>query len=158
MLLEFLQSYFWVFILPLEIGLLFIFYKYYFAEFNATAWRERAREPDFLTDILSPVIDSITISTSETVIEKLKHEMLASQGTMARQIMSTNNIESPEDMMMHVSTSLLKSLGYTNPNPLLSIKLAQGLGVLAEKTLSSAKSSPEALNSLKTGQELLNEL
>ena len=100
----------------------------------------------------------VTSTTSDAVIERLKHEMLASQGTMARQIMSDNNIESPEDMMVHVSDSLLKSIGYKNPNPLITMKLAQGLGTLAQKTLSKAKSSPEALNSLKTGQELLQNL
>ena len=120
--------------------------------------KEKAREDNFLTDILSPVIESITNSTSDTVIEKLKYEMLASQGTMARQIMSDNNIESPEDAMMHVSQGLLKSIGYKNPNPLITMKLAQGIGVLAEKTLSQAKSSPDAQIEVKTGSELLNSL
>lgn len=38
------------------------------------------------------------------------------------------------------------------------IKLAQGIGVLAEKTLSNAKSSPKDSNSMKFGSELLQEL
>ena len=108
--------------------------------------------------ILSPVISSITDSTSDTVIEKLKYEMLASQGTMARQIMSENNIESPEDAMMHISDGLLKSIGYKNPNPLITMKLAQGICVLAEKTLSQAKSSPDDQEKVKTGLELLQSL
>ena len=145
-------------IITLELVIIVVLYRKYITSWNAEKWQEKAREDNFLTDILSPVIESITNSTSDTVIEKLKYEMLASQGTMARQIMSDNNIESPEDAMMHVSQGLLKSIGYKNPNPLITMKLAQGIGVLAEKTLSQAKSSPDAQIEVKTGSELLNSL
>lgn len=145
-------------IITLEICLVVVLYRRYITSWNAEKWQEKAREDNFLLDILSPVISSITDSTSDTVIEKLKYEMLASQGTMARQIMSENNIESPEDAMMHISDGLLKSIGYKNPNPLITMKLAQGIGVLAEKTLSQAKSSPDDQEKVKTGLELLQSL
>ena len=145
-------------IITLELAIVVVLYRKYITTWNAEKWQEKCSKDNFLTDILSPVIESITASTSDTVIEKLKYEMLASQGTMARQIMSDNNIESPEDAMMHVSQGLLKSIGYKNPNPLITMKLAQGIGVLAEKTLSQAKSSPDAQNEVKTGLELLNSL
>ena len=145
-------------IITVELVIIVVLYRKYITSWNAEKWQQKAREDNFLTDILSPVIESITASTSDTVIEKLKYEMLASQGTMARQIMSENNIESPEDAMMHISDGLLKSIGYKNPNPLITMKLAQGIGVLAEKTLSNAKSSPEDPEKVKTGLELLNSL
>jgi len=145
-------------IVSVEIFVLVLLYRNYITGWNADKWSQKAKEEGFLTDILAPVIESVASGTSDTVIERLKHEMLASQGTMARQIMSQNNIENPEDMMMHVSDSLLKSIGYKNPNPLITIKLAQGIGVLAEKTLSQAKSSPKDSNSMKFGSELLQEL
>ena len=145
-------------IITLELVIIVVLYRKYITSWNAEKWQEKAREDNFLTDILRPVIESITASTSDTVIEKLKYEMLASQGTMARQIMSDNNIESPEDALMHVSDGLLKSIGYKNPNPLITMKLAQGIGVLAEKTLSKAKSSPDDQEKVKTGLELLQSL
>lgn len=145
-------------IITLEICLVVVLYRRYITSWNAEKWQEKAREDNFLLDILSPVISTITDSTSDTVIEKLKYEMLASQGTMARQIMSENNIESPEDALMHVSDGLLKSIGYKNPNPIITMKLAQGIGVLAEKTLSQAKSSPDDQIKVKTGSELLQSL
>ena len=145
-------------IVTLELCIIVVLYRRYITSWNAEKWQEKAKEDNFLTDILSPVIESITASTSDTVIEKLKYEMLASQGTMARQIMSENNIESPEDALMHVSDGLLKSIGYKNPNPLITMKLAQGIGVLAEKTLSGAKSSQDDQQNVKTGLELLQSL
>lgn len=144
-------------IVTLEICVIVVLYRKYITSWNAEKWQEKAREDNFLTDILSPVIESITASTSDTVIEKLKYEMLASQGTMARQIMSENNIESPEDAMMHISESLLKTIGYKNPNPLITMKLAQGIGVIAEKTLKKAENSG-SVDDIKMGQELLNQL
>ena len=145
-------------IVTLELCIIVVLYRRYITSWYAEKWQEKAKEDNFLTDILSPVIESITASTSDTVIEKLKYEMLASQGTMARQIMSENNIESPEDALMHVSDGLLKSIGYKNPNPLITMKLAQGIGVLAEKTLSTAKSSQDDQQNVKTGLELLQSL
>ena len=101
-------------IVSVEIFVLVLLYRNYITGWNADKWSQKAKEEGFLTDILAPVIESVASGTSDTVIERLKHE----------------------DMMMHVSDSLLKSIGYKNPNPLITIKLAQGIGVLAEKTLS----------------------
>ncbi len=89
-------------IVTLEICVIVVLYRKYITSWNAEKWQEKAKEDNFLTDILHPVIESITHATSDTVIERLKMEMLASQGTMARQVMADNNIESPEDMLMHV--------------------------------------------------------
>ena len=145
-------------IISMEILLLVYLYRNYITSWNADKWSQKAREEGFLTDILAPVIESVTSATSDTVIEKLKYEMLSSQGTMTRQIMSENNIESPEDMMVHVSEGLLKSIGYRAPNPLITMKLAQGLGVLAEKTLKTNNNSSGSTDNIKVGQELLNQL
>jgi len=144
-------------IISVEILLLVYLYRNYITSWNADKWSQKAREEGFLTDILAPVIESVTTSTSDTVIDKLKYEMLSSQGTMTRQIMSENNIESPEDMMVHVSQGLLKSIGYTAPNPIITMKLAQGLGVLAEKTL-KRNSQPSQSDNIKMGAELLETL
>ncbi len=142
----------------LELCIIVVLYRRYITSWNAEKWQEKAREDNFLTDILSPVITSITNSTSETVIEKLKYELLASQGTMARQIMSDQNIESPEEMMMALSDGLLKSIGYKNPNPLITMKLAQGIGVIGQKVLDQPNQSQEEAQNVKTGLELLQSL
>jgi len=144
-------------IISLEILLLVYLYRNYITSWNADKWSQKAKEEGFLTDILAPVIESVTTATSDTVIDKLKYEMLSSQGTMARQVMADNNIESPEDMMVHVSDSLLKSIGYKNPNPLITMKLAQGIGVLAEKTLKGHAKQSQSDN-IKMGAELLENL
>ena len=143
-------------VVSLEIFVLVLLYRNYITSWNADKWSQKAREEGFLTDILAPVIESVTSATSDNVIEKLKYEMLSSQGTMARQVMADNNIESPEDMMVHVSDSLLKSIGYKNPNPLITMKLAQGLGVLAEKTLKNNNKSNGSTDNIKVGQDLFN--
>ena len=147
----------WAFILPVEIGLLFFFYKFYFSEYNARRWKEKAEEDGFLTDILSPVIDAVVSDTTDAVLEKMKYEMLSAQGTMTKQIMASENIENPEDMMVHLSNSLLQSIGYRKPHPIITMKLAQGIGSVANKVLQNQQTD-ETTESIKTGHELLNSL
>jgi hypothetical protein len=142
----------------LELCIIVVLYRRYITSWNAEKWQEKAREDNFLLDILSPVITSITDTTSEQVIERIKYELLASQGTMARQVMSDQNIESPEEMMMALSDGLLKSIGYKNPNPLITMKLAQGIGVIGTKVLNQPNQSPDATDQVKTGSELLQSL
>ena len=65
-MIDWILSNFWAFILPLEIGLLFFFYKFYFAEYNASKWRQKAEEDGFLTDILAPVITMVVDDTTDS--------------------------------------------------------------------------------------------
>ncbi len=156
-MIDWIITNFWVLVLPLEIGLLFLFYKFYFAEYNANAWRKRAEETGFLTDILAPVIDAVVTDTTDAVLEKMKYEMLSAQGTMTKQIMASENIENPEDMMVHLSSSLLQSIGYRKPHPIITMKLAQGIGTVANKVLQN-NNQVESSEEIKTGHELLNSL
>ena len=156
-MIEWIIQNIWAFILPVEIGLLFFFYKFYFSEYNARRWKEKAEEDGFLTDILSPVIDAVVSDTTDAVLEKMKYEMLSAQGTMTKQIMASENISNPEDMMVHLSNSLLQSIGYRKPHPIITMKLAQGIGSVANKVLQNQQPD-DSSETIKTGHELLNSL
>jgi len=114
----------WVLIVPLEIALLFFFYKYYFANYNADKWVERSKEEGFLTDILGDVIDTICLDVSDNVIERLKLEMLASQGTMTRQ---NNKPENEAEFGLMMAQKVLNEIGFKNINPIMALRVANGL-------------------------------
>ena len=151
---EFILAYFWVLIVPLEIALLFVFYKYYFAEYNAQRWLSKAQDGDWMVSLLSPVIDSIVSSTSDNIIQKMKMELLAGQGQISR--MSLSELETPEDVAMKISEELIKSTGIKNIPPMIQYKMAQGIGQIADKFMQ--KPTQEAsIAKVKRGAELFRE-
>jgi hypothetical protein len=124
-------------VIAVEIGLLYFCYKYIFAKMNAEKWEEKVRQDDgsFLLDILSPVVDEVVDRILETAPKELtrvlKMELLASQGSLSRAVLSDQG--EPADMMIGVSTAILEQLGYRKPSPLLATKLASILGGLVGK-------------------------
>jgi len=143
-------------IISVEILLLVYLYRNYITTWNAEKWQEKTKAEGWLEDMLRPVIDVLTDEVTVSVIKQLKGEILAAQGTMTRQI--TGDIENPEEMMLKVSESLLTSIGYKRPSPIITMKLAQGLGGLAEKVLKNKQSNQGSTDNIKVGQELLNQL
>ena len=141
MILEFLLANIWIFIIPIEVALLFIFYKYYFAEYNAKRWQQKAEETGFLEELLSPVINLVVDNVSNSVLESLKYELLSAQGTLSRSAISSIDSSNPQEALMGISESLLKSMNYKNPNPLITMKLAQGLGTIITN-LQDSKQGP----------------
>ena len=153
-MLDFLLSNFWILVVPIEIALLFVFYKYYFAEYNAQRWLSKAQDGDWMVSLLSPVIDSIVSSTSDNIIQKMKMELLAGQGQISR--MSLSELETPEDVAMKISEELIKSTGIKNIPPMIQYKMAQGIGQIADKFMQ--KPTQEAsIAKVKRGAELFRE-
>jgi hypothetical protein len=153
-MIEFILAYFWVLIVPIEIALLFVFYKYYFAEYNAQRWLSKAKDGDWMVSLLSPVIDNIVSDTTDSIIQKMKMELLSGQGQISKQ--SFSDITTPEEMAMKVSGELIKSTGIKNVPPMLQVKMAQGLGQLVSSFVPEEKQN-QVLNTMKTGKELLNQ-
>ena len=139
-MIEFILAYFWVLIVPVEIALLFVFYKYYFAEYNAQRWLSKAQDENFLEGLLRPVLDIIVDESTDSIASRMKMELLSAQGVMSKQVLGNINPENAEEQVMAMSTSLLKSIGYRNPNPIIVMKLAQGIGGMAEKFLGQNES------------------
>jgi len=143
---------FWAFVIPLELALLFVFYKYYLAELNASRWLSKAKDENFLEDLLRPILDLLVEECTESIVHTMKMELLASQGQVSR--MSLSDIETPEEMAMKVSEELIKSTGIKNVPPMFQYKMAQGIGSLANKLLD--KPTQEAgITKIKRGSELL---
>ena len=158
-MIEYILANIWVFIIPIEIALLFVFYKYYFAEYNAKRWKAKAEEEGFMAELLSPVIELVTDNVSSNVLNALKYEFLSGQGTLSRQVMAGMDDTNPQEALMGISESLLKSMNYKNPNPLITMKLAQGLGtIIGNLTQENQESNGAQPASLDAGIDLINRL
>ena len=159
MILDFLLANIWIFIIPIEVALLFIFYKFYFAEYNANRWRAKAEEEGFMAEILSPVITLVVDNVTSNVIDTLKYEMLSGQGTLSRSAMASLDSSNPQEALMGVSESLLKSMNYKNPNPILTMKLAQGLGNIIGNLQETQETSGAQINQdIPKGIDLINRI
>jgi hypothetical protein len=158
-MIEYILANIWVFIIPIEIALLFVFYKYYFAEYNAKRWKAKAEEEGFMAELLSPVIELVTDNVSSNVLNALKYEFLSGQGTLSRQVMAGMDDTNPQEALMGISESLLKSMNYKNPNPLITMKLAQGLGtIIGNLTQENQESNGAQPAALDAGIDLINRL
>ena len=133
-------------LLVVEVGVLLYLYKHVLSKWNAKATEKRmkADNGEYLISILNPVIDSICdrilSEAPKELTAVLKGELLSAQGNLSRSV--TAGADSPEDMLLALSTSILQSLGYKNVNPLLATKLASVIGNVAVK-LESPDSAPE---------------
>ena len=157
-MIDFLLANIWIFIIPIEILLLFIFYKFYFAEYNAQRWLAKAEETNFLEGLLRPILDIIVNESTDSISQRLKMELLSAQGVMTKQVLGDLDMENPEEVMMSISESLLKSMNYKNPNPIITMKLAQGLGSLMEQMTNKSGVSNRANSaSIQTGADLFKE-
>ena len=124
-------------VIAIEVGVLYLCYKYFFAQMNYDNWEKRVRQDDgvFLLDILAPVVEEVVgrilLEAPKELTKVLKGELLASQGSLSRAVFSDQG--EPADMMIGVSTAILEQLGYKNVNPLMATKLASILGGIAGK-------------------------
>ncbi len=157
-MIEYLIANIWLLILPLEIILLFIFYKFYFAEYNAQRWLHKAESEGFMEGLLRPIIDILVDESTDSITSRLKMEMLSAQGVMSKQVLGNIDPENAEEQLLKVSQTLLESIGYKHPNPMIVMKLAQGIGTMAGKYMgengSANTANPE---SIQVGAELFNQ-
>ena len=130
-----------------EISVLVYLYRNYITTWNANKWSERCKEEGWLSDLLAEPILEVAEMVSTSVIERLKQEYMQSQGTLTR--VSKSNSDNPLSMGLEVSESILKSMGWKNPNVLMVAKLAQTLGGLI-----SNDSEPKKGQSLPVGKDL----
>jgi len=132
-------------VIPVEIGLLFLFYKFYFAEYNANKWVEKAQQEGFLVELLDPVIETICLDVSETMMERIKNEILSQQGTITRANM---NPENESEIGLAMAQKVLETAGLKKVSPILALRVAQGLKKIVKK--------PEQADEYETGENLLN--
>ena len=120
----------WVLIVPIEICLLFFFYKYYFAEYNSRKWIEIAEKENFLVEILDPVIETISVDVSDTMMNRIQNELLQNQGSLTR---SNINPENENEIGLMMATKVLNELGLKKVNPILALRTANGLKNILKK-------------------------
>ena len=114
----------WFFIVPCEILLLFYFYKYYFSEYNAKRWVEKAQEENFLVEILDPVIETISVDVSDTMMNRIQNELLSNQGSLTR---SNTTPENESEIGLMMAQKVLNEMGLKKVNPILALRMANGL-------------------------------
>ena len=120
----------WVLIVPIEICLLFFFYKYYFAEYNSRKWIEIAEKENFLVEILDPVIETISIDVSDTMMNRIQNELLQNQGSLTR---SNTTPENESEIGLMMATKVLNELGLKKVNPILALRTANGIKNILKK-------------------------
>jgi len=146
-------------LLVVEVGVLLYLYKHVLSKWNAKATEKRmkADNGEWLIDILAPVIDSICErilgEAPKELTKVLKGELLSAQGNLSRAV--TGNSDNPEDMLLQLSTSMLQSLGYRTPSPLLATKLASVIGNLAVKL--DGPTEPVEIGPLPVGADLFKQ-
>jgi hypothetical protein len=141
-------------IITVEIFVLVILYRNYITNWNAEKWQEKAQDGDWMVNLLSPVIDTIVDESTDSVINKMKMELLSGQGQLSRAALS--EIETPEEMMMKLSGELLKSVGLKNTPAILQVKMAQGLGGLISQVM-NPEEQQSAVDTVKVGAEMFND-
>jgi hypothetical protein len=120
----------WVLVVPVEIGLLFFFYKYYFAEYNSRKWIEIAEKENFLVEILDPVIETICVDVSDTMMNRIQNELLSNQGTLTR---LNQNPENENEIGLMMAQKVLNEMGMKKINPILALRMANGLKNILKK-------------------------
>jgi len=124
----------WVLVVPFEIGLLFYFYKYYFAEYNANKWVEKAKEENFLVEILDPVIETISVDVADTMMERIRNDLLSNQGSLTR---LNQNPENENEMGLMLAQKVLNEMGMKKVNPIMALRMANGLKNILKKPSSN---------------------
>ena len=136
-----------VLLVGIEISVLVWLYRNYITSWNAEKWEQKSREEGWLSTMLEDVIVEVAEMVSSTVIEQLKQEYTRAQGTLTR--VSKSGEDNPATMGLEVAESILKSMGWKNPNVLMVARLAQTLGGLISKD-----SSPQKVESIPVGADL----
>ena len=112
-----------VLLVGVEISVLVWLYRNYITSWNADKWEEKARQENWLVEMLDPVIVEVAEMVSTTIIQEVKQQYTQAQGTMTRIAKSGEGSEI--DTGLAVAEGILKSMGWKNPNVLLVSKLAQ---------------------------------
>jgi len=136
-------------VIAIELVLLWALYKFVFSGMNADAWEKKVTQDDsaWLLTLLEPVItetcDRILATAPKELTKVLKGELLASQGSLSRAVLSDQG--EPADMMLGISTAILEQLGYRKPSPLMATKLSSILGGIVAKIGDADASKGEAV-------------
>lgn len=118
----------------------------------------KAEETNFLEGLLRPILDIIVNESTDSISQRLKMELLSAQGVMTKQVLGDIDVDNPEEAMMAVSQSLLQQIGYKNPNPIITMKLAQGMGGLMSQVMDKSGVSNKAdLAPIRKGADLFKE-
>ena len=136
-----------VLLVGVEISVLVYLYRNYITSWNADKWEEKASAEGWLSTMLEDVIVEVAEMVSSTVIEQLKQEYTRAQGTLTR--VSKSGESNTAIMGLEVAESILKSMGWKNPNVLMVAKLAQTLGGLI-----TSDSEPRKAESIPMGADL----
>ena len=133
-----------VLLVGIEISVLVYLYRNYITTWNANKWKKKQKQKAGWSTCWKNRYWKWTKMVSSTVIERLKQEYMQSQGTLTR----VSKSGSPEHGL-EVAESILKSMGWKNPNVLLVANLARTLGGLV-----STDSEPEKEAPLRLGKDL----
>ena len=105
-----------VLLVGVEISVLVWLYRNYITSWNADKWEEKARQENWLVEMLDPVIVEVAEMVSTTIIQEVKQQYTQAQGTMTRIAKSGEGSEI--DTGLAVAEGILKSMGWKNPNVL----------------------------------------
>lgn len=134
-----------------EISVLVYLYRNYITSWNADKWEEKARDGNWLVELLDPVILEVAEMVSATIIQNVKQEYMQAQGTMTR-IAKSGDVDEAS-MGLTIAEGILKQMGWKNPNVLLVSKLAQTLGGLISKDSEPKKGETLPMGSALFGTE-----
>lgn len=109
----------------LEIFILLGLYKFYISGLNVQTWENKARETGFLTELLEPVILEVSTLVSASVLETIETKYRQSMGVLTR--VSKGDVKTELEGGLSLAESILKSMGWKNPNILLVSRLASTL-------------------------------
>ena len=141
-----------------EIALLLCLYRYVLRGWIIEHWEDKIREDEgnWLVDILSPALQSVTDSILESapdaVLKALKHELLSNQGTLTKVSMADSG--NPEEVGLEMAEMALQSLGIKKPGAIMTLRMGKTL-LDMYNTKQGAGRGNNLKNSLPTGDELV---
>ena len=137
-----------------EIALLLCLYRYLLRGWIIEHWEDKIREDEgnWLIDILSPALQSVTDSILESapdaVLKVLKHELLANTGTLTR--VSKANPNDTQEVGLEMAEMALQELGIKKPGVIMSLRMGKQLLNL----YNGKKEQEDQGSSLPTGDNL----
>ena len=114
-----------------EIALLLCLYRFLLRGWIIEHWEDKIREDEgnWLIDILSPAIESITDNILElapdAVLKVLKHELLANTGNLTR--VSHADPNNTTEVGLEMAEMALKELGIKKPGVIMTMRMGKTL-------------------------------
>ena len=114
-----------------EIVLLLALYRYLLRGWIIEHWEDKIREDEgnWLIDILSPAIESITDNiltlAPDAVLKVLKHELLANTGNLTR--VSHADPNDTTEVGLEMAEMALKELGIKKPGVIMTMRMGKQL-------------------------------